>query len=265
MEHPSIEQEAVLDHYLAGQLSAEDEAAFEEHLFVCPDCLRQAEVGEELRRGLAEVQAADTESPPSPAPLAFPRPAPPSSVWRPLAIAAMLVLAPLGALLWRAQGQGDQLQNIQGQLAAVQERLDGAQAELQGLRRSKVATRPAAALRLLPLGVSRSAEAVPVLEISPVSPSDAPAESPDPDAPWVLSLELTATPDLPLADAYEVRLVDAAGSVRFRAEGVEPTPYDTLLVILPQGFLEAGDYVFEVSAGGHDGPPSMRLPLRVGS
>ncbi len=270
MEHPTIEQKGVLDHYLAGQLEPEDEAAFEEHLFTCPDCLRQAQAGEELRRGLADLRG-ETARVPTAAPgdetsgasastLSFPSPpTAPARSWRSLAVAAMLVLAPLGVLALRGVDYGRQLAVAEDQLSTVRRSLDTVESELETLRHSRTRVRPAAALRLLPLGVSRAGEAaaVPVLEPPPEPSSGG-------DTPWVISLELTATPQRPLADAYSLRLLDGDGGVRFHAEGVEPTSYDSLLVILPQGFLEAGDYVFEVFAG-DPGEAVARLPLRVGS
>lgn len=278
MEHPTIDQEQVLDHYLADQLEPEDEAAFEEHLFACADCLRQVQAGEELRRGLAEVAASEAQDrveSTAPSSVMSGSGAPGSGApgqgdgaphqssyqaWRRLAIAAMLIVAPLGVLALRGVDYSRQLASAEEQLGTMRRSLDITRSELETLRRSSSRVRPAAALRLLPLGVSRAGDgaAVPVLE---------PAE--DSDAPWVISLQLAATPEFPLADAYSLRLLDDAGAVRFEAQEVEPTPYESLLVILPQGFLEAGDYVFEVfvfdALAGEPGTPVARLPLRVDS
>ena len=60
MDHPRIEAEGIVDRYLAGRLSDEDEADFEEHLFACSACLAEVETGEQMRRGLREVAAEDT-------------------------------------------------------------------------------------------------------------------------------------------------------------------------------------------------------------
>ena len=59
MEHPRIDDDKMVDRYLAGELSAEDEARFEEHLFECEGCLEKVQWGEELRRGLQAVAAED--------------------------------------------------------------------------------------------------------------------------------------------------------------------------------------------------------------
>ncbi|MEM8963968.1 MAG: hypothetical protein AAGD38_20960 [Acidobacteriota bacterium] len=55
MKDPRIDDEQIIDRYLAGQLSAEDEAAFEEHLFASQSSLEAVQYGESLRRGLEAV------------------------------------------------------------------------------------------------------------------------------------------------------------------------------------------------------------------
>ncbi|MEM8932795.1 MAG: zf-HC2 domain-containing protein [Acidobacteriota bacterium] len=100
LDHPRIDDEHVIDRYLAGRLPAEMEARFEEHLFGCGSCLAAVEAGEHLRRGLREV-AAEAAAPPTSGLVAW-WPRRPASRRPLLALAASLVLLVPLAMMWRA-------------------------------------------------------------------------------------------------------------------------------------------------------------------
>ncbi len=103
MTHPAFE--AQLDAYLDGELAASDARELEAHIAHCPECAR-------FRDGRLELRAAITAGIPTfPAPAALrgavraaartraPRRFTVRDVWRPLALAASLVVVALGS--WR--------------------------------------------------------------------------------------------------------------------------------------------------------------------
>ncbi|MCP4658045.1 MAG: zf-HC2 domain-containing protein, partial [bacterium] len=59
MTHTEIDRHDVVERYVAGKLSADDEARFEEHYLDCPACTQAIEDAERLHRGLAMVAAQD--------------------------------------------------------------------------------------------------------------------------------------------------------------------------------------------------------------
>jgi len=240
MDHPRIDEEQILDRYLVGRLSAEEEALFEEHLFECADCLEKARWGEELRRGLHEVAAEES------------------------ARAAARVTAWVGLLAWLRRRRPAQL----GALALLSLALVSAlvllpaivlrqQVELRQLReeaRSSAAStgelaQPMSGFLVVSLGVVRGAGSSEV-ELRP-----------DPTkAAVLLSLELAAVD----AGRYRVTLSDDTGSVLWRGEDLEPNLYDTLLVALPSSFLEPGRYRIAVENLAAEGvEPAGEVLLRV--
>lgn len=210
MEHPRIDDDKIIDHYLVGQLAPEDEAAFEEHLFECSDCLEKVQWGEELRRGLRTVATEDITR----ATVAFSWMA-----WlRQLGSSQRAGLASLGlvvallpvALLWQ-----------QAELTRARSAAGGG-AELSA---------PIGDLSVVSMGVVRDAEIVEI-RLDPAKQA------------VLLSLEL------PTVDAsrYHVTLRDAAGSVRWRGDDLEPNLYDTLMVVLPSTYLTPGSYRLAIEA-----------------
>lgn len=236
MNHPRIDEEQILDRYLVGRLSAEEEVLFEEHLLECADCLEKARWGEELRRGLREAAAQEAG-----------RAAAGATAWvgllawlrrrRPAQLAALAALAlafvALPTIVLRQQVELRQLREATG----------GSSAATGGL------TRPVSGFLVVSLGVVRDAGSSEV-ELRP-----------DPTkAAVLLSIEL-ATVD---AGRYRVTLGDEAGQVLWRGEDLEPNLYDTLLVALPSSFLEPGRYRITVeglAAGAVE--PAGEVHLRV--
>lgn len=229
MDHPRIEVENVVDRYLAGRLSEDDEALFEEHLFACPGCLEQVEAGEDMRRGLREVAVAEATVEAAAAArrvtltlalMTWLKSRRPHQLAGLVTLALLLALLPAGMLsTWHRQQ--NELERLRTQLAT------GA---LAG---------PTGDLLVVSLGVVRDAGGE-VLEIRL-----------DPTKTTVLlSLELQAVE----ATSYRVGLYDAAGAVLWSGYGLEPNLYETLLVALPSSFLEAGDrYRILVEGGAAEG------------
>lgn len=220
MDHSRIDDERIVDRYLAGRLPPEEEALFEEHLFECADCLEQVEWGEELRRGLGAVAAEEAAR-----------------------AAAAGGLASLGLVAWLRSRRPAKLAALAGlglALALLPALVLWQRAELVRLREAgpRVAAggsglaRPTGDLFVVPLGVVRDAGDVAVIR-----------SHPEKDA-VLLSLELPPGP----AARYRVTLLDAAGEVLWSGDGLEPNLYDTLLVALPSSYLTPGSYRITLQA-----------------
>ena len=63
MDHDYINEHGVVSLYVAGKLSPEERAGFEEHFVNCQQCLEQIEVTAELRDGLRQVAKEDVGRP----------------------------------------------------------------------------------------------------------------------------------------------------------------------------------------------------------
>ncbi len=57
MDHDFIERESVIERYVAGKLTPELVAAFEEHYLDCAQCVEEVEAAERLQRGMGRVAA----------------------------------------------------------------------------------------------------------------------------------------------------------------------------------------------------------------
>ncbi len=227
MEHPRIDEERIVDRYLAGRLAPDAEAAFEEHLFECADCLEKVQWGDELRRGLQAVAAEDAAGATvSLGMLAWLRGRQAQILG--LAALAMLLVVPSATVLWQK---------------AELDRLRGLVARGTGL------TEPTGAFAVVSLGMVRDGGG----EMAEIRP--------DPGKEAVLlSLELQTVE----AARYRVTLSDAAGEILWTGDDLEPNLYDTLLVALPSSFLAPGSYRITVEglpAAGAE--PAGEMEFRV--
>ncbi len=240
MDHPRIDEEQILDRYLVGRLSAEEEALFEEHLFECADCLEKVRWGEELRRGLRVVAAQEAGQAAARATafvglLAWLRRRRPARLagLALLGLTLVLALVALPAILLRQRLELRQLREATQKASAP----------------SGALTRPVSDLLVVSLGVVRGAGSGEVkLRLDSTK------------AAVLLSLELETVD----AARYRVTLSDEAGHVLWRGEDLEPNLYDTLLVALPSTFLAPGRYRITVeglTAGGVE--PAGEVRLRV--
>ena len=213
LDHPRIDDEKVVDRYLAGRLTAENEARFEEHLFACDACLAEVEAGDQMRRGLREVVAQDAAAVTTAGWLAWWRRR--SMVARSAltTLALLVALAPLVALWSASEGGGPAAPN-----------------------------EPTADLLVVTLGVVRDGG------------GSVPTVRTDREHDTLLfSLEL---PEVSSA-SYRVVLSDGTGAVLWRAESIEPSLYDSLLIAVPSSFLVPGTYRIEI--GGSEGTAGASL------
>lgn len=234
MDHPHIDDEKIVDRYLAGRLAADDEARFEAHLFTCTACLEQVESGEDLRRGLQAVAAQDAAQ----ATVALGL-----MVWlrrRPVALAGLaalaLALVLLPALLLRQQ-------------MVLRDALRRAEASTQAaLRVPHGLTTPLADFLQVSLGAVRDDASEMEIRLDPGKEA------------VLLALEL------PLSSAarFRVSLYDNAGTQLWRGDDLTPNLYDTLLIVLPTSFLQPGDYRITVEAQAvADSQPVTEMRLRI--
>ncbi|MCB1055803.1 MAG: zf-HC2 domain-containing protein [Acidobacteria bacterium] len=239
MDHPQIENERILDRYLVGQLSDEEEALFEEHLFACAECLEAVRWGEELRQGLRAVATEDAAK-------------------AAVAVGFWAWLRQRSSAQWAgALGFGITVVALGVVLVSTVLRQ---RAEIDHLRAAASAPpveapsgpsfdAPLGGLAVVALGTVRDAGGEPT-EIRLDLDRKA----------LLLSLELPTS----TAERYQVTLSDAAGKVRWRGDDLEPTPYDTIPVVLPVSFLEPGEYQVEVRAlGAPAEEPGLTMTFRV--
>ena len=227
MDHTTIEEENVVERYVAGKLEPEDVARFEEHYLDCAACIDAVEDAERLHRGLGRIAAQETVEALAArriALLAWSR-----SRWAPLAMAALVVLALLPA-------------GWQYRRSSVLSR------QLEEERRPQVNT---PVVSLVPFRDSGFGES-PVQELSLAAEPE-----------WiVLSLE-PGGPGFPL---YRATLLDAGGEVVWEVEGLEPNDLGALSVAVHSSWLAPGEYDLALEGlaeGGATSVPMVRFPLRV--
>ncbi len=232
MEHPRIEEDRIVDRYLSGRLSADDEVAFEEHLFECAGCLEKVQWGEELRRGLQAVAAEDSARTATTLGLvAWLRGRRPPQLAGLAGLALAVVMLP-AIVIWQ--------QAEMGRMQATIERLGSRAAGL---------VEPTGAFLVVSLGTVRDVSG----DIAEIR------LDPDKDA-VLLSLELETVD----ASRYRVTLRDDGGDTLWTGDGLEPNLYDTLLVALPSSYLAPGRYWITIEGLAAAGlEPVGELPFRV--
>ena len=59
LDHAYVEENDLIQSYLAGRLSESEQDAFEAHYFACAICLENLETANDLREGMRQVAAED--------------------------------------------------------------------------------------------------------------------------------------------------------------------------------------------------------------
>jgi len=225
MNHPEIDERQIVEHYVAGKLSDEEAARFEEHYLECPACVQEVEDAERLHRGLELAATQDLVA----------RRTIVAAVARllgtgrgrgSLLVAALLAVALLPAgLAWQRAGRLD-------------DELGAARRELEDERRPRINT------PVLELVASRAGEQ-PLQQIS---------LAPEPE--WiVIAVELGDAAE----ESYIATLTGDGGAVVWTSPGLMPSYRGNLTLSLHSSLLPEGLYVL-----GLDGPSRhLRFPLRV--
>ena len=274
MDHEQIAEQNVVERYVLGRLTPEEEERFEEHLLECQDCRRRVEWEEDLQNSLHAVAAEDAA-----ARVAVVRVGLLAWLARHRAVAGLLAAAVLVLLALPILG-------IRG-LLREQDRLKGELAQLQSAAarpRPQPAPTPApsdpergrveAELRTERDARSRLAEQLArltqpqvntaIFSLGLVRGGDSPpnriALRRDPE--WiVLAVELPAQE----APSYRATLATAAGRTVWKGEGLKAGADGTVAIALYSTLLAPGSYKLRleaVDAKGH-GAPAGEIPLQV--
>jgi predicted HAD superfamily Cof-like phosphohydrolase len=257
MDHDYINEHGVVALYVAGRLSPEERAGFEEHFVDCRQCLEQIEVTGELRDGLRQVAKEDAAragvAPLGDAPQVAPAlwVGPGSRNPRGLLAYAMVVVVGLGAIFfvdaryrrsevaearrtsedWQRRYAEEQQarEELQDQLAQAADRTPDNARKPGGEQTPMVASLQPAPLFFL--NVTRGADegSTPVnrVAVSPAAP--------------LIALSLEFEKDSAFR-SYRARLIDASGRVVWSAENIPSPASDAIAVTLPSRLLGRGNY-----------------------
>ena len=264
MDHDYINEHGVVALYVAGRLSPEERAGFEEHFVDCRQCLEQIEVTGELRDGLRQVAKEDAAragvaqlgGAPQVAPALWAGPG--SRSQRGLLAYAMVVVVGLGAIFFvdaryrrsevaearrtseywqRRYAEARQAQN---QLAQAADRTPDNAGKQGGEQTPLVASLQPAPLFFL--NVTRGADEGSTPANRVVVSSGSP----------VIALSLEFEKD-PAFRRYRARLSEASGRVVWSAENIPSPPSDAIAITLPSRLLARGNYSVALDGMGADG------------
>ncbi len=269
MDHDYIDQQLVVDRYLAGTLAPDEATSFEQHFLHCQTCLDQLEPGQELVDGLKQVVAEDASVVAGAQRAGFlvllARLAR-SHQLATLAVAGLAVLVtllPSGVLLHRVSSLDQELGSARQELASrppdsSRQELDGLQREVEQIRESQAesqqqleqarqareqlseqldrALQPQLNLPILSLFSERSTDigAAPTVRLR------------RPDTPgWiVLILELGE----PQHEAYRAVILRSDRSELWRSSRLDPNRQGSLVLGLHSSMLEPANYLVRVEA-----------------
>jgi hypothetical protein len=264
MDHDYINEHGVVALYVAGRLSPEERAGFEEHCVDCRQCLEQIELTGELRDGLRQVAKEDAAragvaqlgGAPQVAPALWAGPG--SRSQRGLLAYAMVVVVGLGAIFFvdaryrssevaearrtseywqRRYAEARQAQN---QLAQAADRTPDNAGKQGGEQTPLVASLQPAPLFFL--NVTRGADEGSTPANRVVVSSGSP----------VIALSLEFEKD-PAFRRYRARLSEASGRVVWSAENIPSPPSDAIAITLPSRLLARGNYSVALDGMGADG------------
>jgi Putative zinc-finger len=257
MDHDYINEHGVVSGYVAGRLSPEERAGFEEHFLDCRQCLEQIEVTSELREGLRQVAKEDAAragvasggarlgDAPQPAPALWAEP----GSWRRRGVLAyaMVVVVGLAAVFFadaryrrsevaEARRTAEDWQHRYAEERKARESLLSALAQFADAARKRGDDQGEFEASLQPaplffLNVTRGADA-----------GSAPANQValSPAAPLIaLSLEFEKDPAF---RSYRARLSDASGRALWSAENIPSPASDAIAITLPSHLLGRGNY-----------------------
>ena len=252
MDHTYVEENDLVEAYLAGRLSERDRDAFEAHYFDCETCLERLETANDFREGMRQVAAEDIAQ-------AF---AERTRLGLLAALAALSLrhrLALAGALLLLVALPGFWLvgrnRGLQQQLAAASAGAERQRADLEARLHSLEKARAEDGRRLAELARERPVREttpqpaqpqvnVPLFLLAAVRSGETGREPVNqiPISSNTGSVILTA--ELATVDyaTYRASLHAEGGKEIWQARGLRPDSRDTLVVLLPAGMLPPGVY-----------------------
>ena len=253
MDHDYINEHGVVALYVAGRLSPEERAGFEEHFVDCRQCLEQIEVTGELRDGLRQVAKEDAAragvAPLGDAPQVVPAlwAGPGSRNPRGLLAYAMVVVVGLGAIFFvdvryrrsevaEARRTSEDWQRRYAEERQARESMERERAQVADNLRERGGEQTSMVASLQPaplffLNVTRGADegSTPVnrVAVSPAAP--------------LIALSLEFEKDSAFR-SYRARLSDASGRVVWSAENIPSPASDAIAITLPSRLLGRGNY-----------------------
>ncbi len=231
MEHATAEELNYPERYVAGKLSPDEAAAFEEHYLGCPACIAMVEDSERLLvglQGLAVHKLGQGQEPAS-SETAAARSRFSPAIRLAFAAAALLLLSvPVLLQVFRINELNQRLEE---------------------------SLQPQADVPLYPLSPFRSAGG----ETGPVNMITLP-RTPG----WIT---LWIEPGTPEYETFQVSLIDARGRVSWQEAGLAVNSINGLAVLLHSSRLESGEFRLRLEglAAGRDPVVLARYPLRVQS
>jgi len=271
LDHAYVEENDLIQSYLAGRLSESEQDAFEAHYFACATCLENLETANAFREGMRQAAAEDIAGTAEAraglgvlAGLAM------LSRWRRLALVAgaLLLLAAFPGfwLIQRNRGLERQLAAASAEAAAAGQHRAALEARLHGLEKARAEDRRRLAEKLAEERPAVREPAVqpptlqpeinvPLFLLAAVRSGESGREPVNqiPLASTTRSVILTA--DLATVDStvYRASLSNANGKEIWQASGLHPDSRDTLVLLLPAGMLPPGIYQLTIEgaqAGG---------------
>jgi len=262
MDHDYINEHGVVSLYVAGKLSPEERAGFEEHFVDCQQCLEQIEVTAELREGLRQVAKEDAGRPgvaradiagQGVAPQLAPALWAGAGSWnqRGLLAYAMVVVVGLVAIFFvdgryrrsevaEARRASDDWQRRYAEERQARENLQRQQVQSAGNAADNAGKQSGdqgpmvASLQPAPLfflnvtrGTDEGSAPANRVAVSPAAPLIA------------LSLEFEKDPAF---RSYRARLSDGQGRVLWSAENIPSPASDAIAITLPSRLLSSGNY-----------------------
>jgi len=260
MDHATIEEQQIVDRYVAGTLPAEEMEGFENHYLSCPECLDRLELAESLQRGfkrMAGQNATVLDTTRQLAVVAWLARLGRSQQAAVLATALLaLAILPAG-LAWRGFAEhGQELAKVRTTLeherqrsGAASQRAAAAEKGLETSRRNLAVEQEEHAQARQQLAAAWQPRAnTPVLHLDAVrdaGPGDKTANQLrlPPSYPWVI-LEVPVYP--PFSASYRASLQNAQRRELLRIDGLQPNGYQELAPSLPASLFLPGDYVLQV-------------------
>jgi len=261
-DHDYINEHGLVSLYVAGKLSPEERAGFEEHFVDCQQCLEQIEVTAELREGLRQVAKEDAGRPgvaradiagQGVAPQLAPALWAGAGSWnqRGLLAYAMVVVVGLAAVFFvdaryrrsevaEARRASDDWQRRYAEERQARENLQRQQVQSAGNAADNAGKQSGdqgpmvASLQPAPLfflnvtrGTDEGSAPANRVAVSPAAPLIA------------LSLEFEKDPAF---RSYRARLSDGQGHVLWSAENIPSPASDAIAITLPSRLLSSGNY-----------------------
>jgi Putative zinc-finger len=225
MDHTYIQEHQIVSQYAVGKLDPADRVQFEDHLVDCPQCLDELELTDDFRHSLRNVESLRDR------PVALQR-----RVVAILAAAAVVVIGVVSFFFMR-ENRGIERQLDQARTdASTWERRYNDEHQARTNAESQLRESPVASAPLFTLNLTRSAN------LNTDAPSNA-ISIPREAKVIVLSLELQNDPDF---ESYRATLIDAAGSIVWTADGINPSTSGALALILPASVIRPGKYILTI-------------------